>query len=300
MDSIIASSPLQFPHRPLFTSIRPIPIRTFISNSRRKPRTPLSLAPIAFTPPITSAAKSTTLAPSPSDDVFLKQLVRALFCFAVGFSALGAFRAPPPAFAIAVPWNEFGTRVAEKEKEKAKSHKYSDCTDKLLETVSLLLGAVDEARKGNGDASEVEAALKAVKSKKQEMKKEIDRRLYPALKKLRNEKKALWKRSGEILGDILKATAEYDRLKAKVAANEKEKARMTELEEIVGEMENEYNELWERVGEIEDQISREETVALSYGVREINFIERECEQLVERFKQEIRRKDFERSHLLIT
>lgn len=163
-----------------------------------------------------------------------------------------------------------------------------------------MLGAVDEARKGNGDASEVEAALKAVKSKKQEMKKEIDRRLYPALKKLRNEKKALWKRSGEILGDILKATAEYDRLKAKVAANEKEKARMMELEEIVGEMENEYNELWERVGEIEDQISREETVALSYGAREINFIERECEQLVERFKQEIRRKDFERSHLLIT
>ncbi|QCE07449.1 cell division protease FtsH [Vigna unguiculata] len=291
MDSIIASSPLQFPHRPLFTSIRPIPIRTLISNSRRTPRTPLSLVPIAFTPPITSASKSTTLAPSPSDDVFLKQLVRALFCFAVGFSALGAFRTPPPALAIAVPWNVFGTRGAEK--EKAKSHKYSDCTDKLLETVSLLLGAVDEARKGNGDVSEVEAALKAVKSKKQEMKKAIDRKLYPALRKLRNEKKALWKRSGEILGDILKATAEYDRLKTKAVANEKEKARMMELEEIVRKMENEYNEGWERVGEIEDQISREETVALSYGAREINFIEKECEQLVERFKQEIRRKDFE-------
>ncbi|XP_027935200.1 probable inactive ATP-dependent zinc metalloprotease FTSHI 5, chloroplastic isoform X2 [Vigna unguiculata] len=291
MDSIIASSPLQFPHRPLFTSIRPIPIRTLISNSRRTPRTPLSLVPIAFTPPITSASKSTTLASSPSDDVFLKQLVRALFCFAVGFSALGAFRTPPPALAIAVPWNVFGTRGAEK--EKAKSHKYSDCTDKLLETVSLLLGAVDEARKGNGDVSEVEAALKAVKSKKQEMKKAIDRKLYPALRKLRNEKKALWKRSGEILGDILKATAEYDRLKTKAVANEKEKARMMELEEIVRKMENEYNEGWERVGEIEDQISREETVALSYGAREINFIEKECEQLVERFKQEIRRKDFE-------
>ncbi|KAK6645941.1 hypothetical protein PHAVU_L002051 [Phaseolus vulgaris] len=293
MDSIIASSPLQFPHRPLFTSVRPIPIRTFIANHRRTPRTPLSLAPITLTPPFTSAAKSTTLAPSPSDDVFLKHFVRALFCFAVGFSALGAFRAPPPALAIAVPWSLLGKIGAEKEKEKAKSHQYSDCTDKLLETVSFLLGAVDEARKGNGDASEVEAALKAVKSKKQEMRKEIDGRLYPALKKLRNEKKALWKRSGEILRAILKATAEYDGLKAKAVANEKEKVRMKELEETVGEMENEYNGVWERVGEIEDQISREETLALSYGVREINFIERECEQLVERLKQEIRRKDFE-------
>ncbi|KAL9303716.1 hypothetical protein ACSQ67_020979 [Phaseolus vulgaris] len=296
MDSIIASSPLQFPHRPLFTSVRPIPIRTFIANHRRTPRTPLSLAPITLTPPFTSAAKSTTLAPSPSDDVFLKHFVRALFCFAVGFSALGAFRAPPPALAIAVPWSLLGKIGAEKEKEKAKSHQYSDCTDKLLETVSFLLGAVDEARKGNGDASEVEAALKAVKSKKQEMRKEIDGRLYPALKKLRNEKKALWKRSGEILRAILKATAEYDGLKAKAVANEKEKVRMKELEETVGEMENEYNGVWERVGEIEDQISREETLALSYGVREINFIERECEQLVERFKQEIRRKDFESFH----
>jgi len=298
MDSIIASSPLQFPHRPLFTSIRPIHIRTLFSNSRRTPRTPLSLAPVTLTPPITSAAKSTAPAASPSDDVFFKHLVRALFCFAIGFSALGAFRAPPPAHAIAVPWSLFRKRGAEK--EKAKSHKYSDCTDKLLETVSLLLGAVDEARKGNGDVSDVEEALKAVKSKKQEMREEIDGRLYPALKKLRREKKRLWKRSGEILGAILKVTSEYDGLKARVVANEKQKARMMELEEIVGEMEKEYNGVWERIGEIEEQVSREETVALSYGVREINFIERECEQLVERFKQEIRRKDFERLHFLIT
>ncbi|CAJ1976266.1 unnamed protein product [Sphenostylis stenocarpa] len=293
MDSILASSPLQFPHRPLFTSIRPIPIRTLIFNSRRTPRTPLSLPPITLNPPIISAASSTALTPSPNHDVLLKHLVRALFCFAVGFSALGAFHAPPPALAIAVPWSLFRKTGAEKEKERTKSHKYSDCTDGLLETVSFLLGVIDGARKGNGGASEVKAALKAVKSKKIEMRKAIDGRLYPALRKLRKVKKALWKRSGEILGQILRATGEYDRLKSKAVANEKEKARMKELEETVGGMENEYNGLWERIGDIEDQISREETVALSYGVREINFIERECEQLVERFKQEIRRKDFE-------
>ncbi|KAL2325332.1 hypothetical protein Fmac_024390 [Flemingia macrophylla] len=290
MDSILTSafhSPLQFLHRPPFTSIRPIPNRTFTSNSRR---TPLSLASVTLAPPIIFASKSTPSADDASDDgVLFKHLVRALFCFAVGVSALGAFHAPPPALAIAVPWTFSRKRGAEK--EKAKGHEYSDCTDRLLETVSFLLKAVDEARKGNGDASEVEAALQAVKSKKEELRKEIIGRLYPELKKLRSERKALWKRSGDVVGEILKAMTEYDKLNAKVA-NEKEKARMKELEQSVEGMEDEYNGLWERVGEIEDLISREETVALSYGVREINFIERECEQLVERFKQEIRQKDF--------
>ncbi|XP_020223283.1 probable inactive ATP-dependent zinc metalloprotease FTSHI 5, chloroplastic isoform X2 [Cajanus cajan] len=284
MDSIFASySPLQFPHRPPFTSIRPIPNRTFTYNSHRTPRAPLSLACITITPPITFASKST---PSPNDDVLSKHLVRALFCFAVG---LATFRAPPPALAIAVPWSFTGKKSTEE--ERAKSHEYSDCTDRLLETVSFLLNTVDEARKANVDANKVEAALNAVKSKKEELRKEINGRLYPLLKKLRSERKALWKRSGDVVGEILKAMAEYDKLKAKVVS-EKEKARMKELEESVEGMENEYNGLWERIGEIEDLISREETVALSYGVREINFIERECEQLVERFKQEIRQKDF--------
>ncbi|KAK7376284.1 hypothetical protein VNO78_34748 [Psophocarpus tetragonolobus] len=288
MYSILASSPLQFPQPPLFTSIRPIPNRTFISDSRRTPRTSLSLPPITFIPPINFAANS-TVSPSSNDDVLLKHLVRALFCFALGVSALAAFRAPP-AFAIAAPWTFLGKRNIEK--EKVKSHEYSGCTDRLLETVSFLLRTVDEVRRGNGDASKVEAALAVVKSKKEELQKEIMGRLYPVLKKLRRERKTLWKRSGEILGEILKAMGEYDKLKAKVVPNEKEKARMTELEERVGGMEDEYNGVWERVREIEDQISREETLALSYGVREINFIERECEQLVERFKQEIKNKDF--------
>ena len=39
--------------------------------------------------------------------------------------------------------------------------------------------------------------------------------------------------------------------KVKVAGNEKENARMKELEESVGVMEDEYNGVWERVGEID-------------------------------------------------
>ncbi|XP_027364868.1 probable inactive ATP-dependent zinc metalloprotease FTSHI 5, chloroplastic [Abrus precatorius] len=283
--------PFRFAHYPPFTSILPLPNRRFIPNSRQTPRNPLSLA--SGTSPISFAVN---YAPSPSepeteenDNVLLKQLVRALFCFAVGFSALGALRARP-AFAIAAPWGFLGKRGSEK--ERVKSYEYSDCTDRLLETVSSLLRSVDEVRQGNGDMSMVEEALKAVKSKKEELQKEIMGRFYPRLKKLRRQRNPLWGRSGEIISEILKAKGEYDKLKMNVV-NEKEMARMKELEQRVGVLEDEYNAVWERVGEIEDLISREETLALSYGVREICFIERECEQMVERFKQEMRRKGVE-------
>ncbi|XP_061371353.1 probable inactive ATP-dependent zinc metalloprotease FTSHI 5, chloroplastic [Gastrolobium bilobum] len=309
MDSILTCLPLQSqsqsPFRLHFTRIRPFPNRRFIPNSPKRPRINLiSLSSITTTPPISFAAKST---PSVSKDdnnnvsyekeepsiseCLVKQLVRALFCFAVGCSAFGTFRVGH-ALAIAAPW-----AVSEKkgsEKEGVKSHEYSDCTERLLETVSGLLRSIEEVRKGNGDVSEVELVLKAVKTKKEESRREIMGRLYPELRKLRRDKGQLVKRSGEILGEILNAKGEYDKLKVKVV-NEEEKARMERLEQRVEELEQEYNGIWEGVGEIEDLISRKETVALSYGVREISFIERECEQLVERFKQEMRQKDIESS-----
>ncbi|KAK7277800.1 hypothetical protein RJT34_22817 [Clitoria ternatea] len=291
MDSILVS-PLNSPPRfPPFTSIRPIPNRRFFSNSRQTLPNPLSLASITATPKISISAKSTLSSPSlwndQNDNVLSKHLVRALFCFAVGISALGVFRAPP-AFAFSAPWSFLSKRGSEK--GRANGHEYSDCTDRLLETVSGLLRAVDEVRKGNGEMREVEEALKAVKSKKEEMQKEIRGRLYPGLKKLRREMGALWDRAGEIVGEILKVEWEYGRLKVR-AVSEKDKARLEELGRGMGELEDEYNGIMERVGEIEDEISRRETLAYSYGVREIFFIESECEQLVERFKQEMKRKN---------
>ncbi|KAK7344160.1 hypothetical protein VNO77_13483 [Canavalia gladiata] len=290
MHSILASHPLhsqppfRLSQRPPFTSIRPLPNRRFISNSRQTPRTPLSLTSTTISPPTSFASKSAS-SPSESakerdDNVLLKQLVRALFCFAIGFSALGAFRAPP-AFAIAVPWTFLGKRGSEKEKERVKSHEYSDCTDRLLETVSGLLRCIDEVRKGNGDMSKVDEAMKAVKLKKEELRKEIMGRLYAELKKLWTERSELSEQASQIVGEISKAKE----------VNETEMAKIKELEQRAGKLEDDYNVVWETIGEIEDLISREETQALSYGVREISFIEKECEQLVERFKQEMRHKD---------
>ena len=64
------------------------------------------------------------------------------------------------------------------EKERAKSHRYSDYTDRLLETMSFLLKTIDEVQNGNGDVSEAEATLEAVKSKKEGLRKETNGRLY--------------------------------------------------------------------------------------------------------------------------
>ncbi|CAA2987215.1 probable inactive ATP-dependent zinc metalloprotease FTSHI 5, chloroplastic [Olea europaea subsp. europaea] len=41
---------------------------------------------------------------------------------------------------------------------------------------------------------------------------------------------------------------------------------------------SEYNEIWERIEEIEDSIVRKQTLALSIGARELLFIKRELER----------------------
>lgn len=168
-----------------------------------------------------------------------------------------------------------------------------------METVSVLLRSIEEVRKGNGDMKSVEQALKAVQKKKDESQREILGRLNPELMKLRGDKGKLSKRAAEIIDEILAAKREYDTLKVKVVVNEEEKGSMERLEQRVEELEQEYNGIMERVGEIEDEIKRRETVALStLGVLKVSFIERECEQLVERFRREMREKKIKRSHML--
>ncbi|MED6161814.1 hypothetical protein PIB30_064283 [Stylosanthes scabra] len=223
---------------------------------------------------------------------------QALFCFTLGVTALGAFSAPPPATAVAIPAvvkDVFSWRKRNAGKEKAQGgHEYADCTAKLLETVSVLLRTVEGVRNGNGGMEEVEAAMKAVNEKKEKVRGEINDRLYPQLRVLRRKKGALVRRAGQIIDEILAAKGEYEKLRKKGKKNvleEKEKAAMETIEKKVGELEDEYNGIWDTVGDFEDAILRKETVALSYGVREINFIQWECEQMVERFKREMRQKE---------
>lgn len=178
---------------------------------------------------------------------------------------------------------EIETKVVFKDKD----HEYADYTRRLLETVSNLLKIVEEVRGGNGDLKRAKLALKEVKMRKEELQDEIMSGMYTELRELRLEKEKLVKRVGKIIDEVLMVQTEIESLKG-------EKVGAEELLDMIGTMEREYDELWERVGEIDDKMLRRETVAMSIGVRELCFIERECEELVKRFSREMRRRSIER------
>lgn len=194
----------------------------------------------------------------------------------------------------------FSKKMREKEEMlDSRGHEYSGFTRRLLETVSGLVRTIEEVRKCNGDIKRVEDALKEVKSKKNKLQEELMNGLYAELRELTREKEILVKRSDEILDMVLKEKREHDKLLKKVVGGgggggeDEVKEQIEKLEENMTGMEEEYVGIWEKVGEIEDMILKRETMALSVGVRELSFAERESELLVERFRQEMRRRGLE-------
>ncbi|KAF3606914.1 hypothetical protein DY000_02051504 [Brassica cretica] len=220
-----------------------------------------------------------------------KPLVYALFCIAIGFSPVHSFQAP----ALALPFISDVIRKRKKEtlieKEvvlKSIDLEFSGYTRRLLETVSILLKRVENVRKENGDAAEVGAALDAVKEEKEKLEKEIMSGLYSDLGRFRKEREVLMERADGIVEEVLRLKKESERLLGK---GDREKAER--LEERVGVMEREYNKIWERVDEIDDTVLKRETTTLSFGVRELMFIERECVELVKSFNREMKPKNSE-------
>lgn len=211
----------------------------------------------------------------------------AVFCIAVSFSP---FKVPAIAATVAseVKLDNKGREIETEVVFKEKDHEYADYTRRLLETVSNLLKIVEEVRGGNGDVKRAKLALKEVKMRKEELQDEIMSGMYTELRELRLEKEKLVKRVGKIIDEVLMVQTEIESLKG-------EKVGVEELLDMIGTMEREYDELWERVGEIDDKMLRRETVAMSIGVRELCFIERECEELVKRFSREMRRRSIESS-----
>lgn len=206
----------------------------------------------------------------------------ALVCFGIGFA--------PFRTAIAAP--AVAEAVLDKKEANYKGEGYSAFTQRLLETVAVLVRGVEKVRAGNGDVKLVEDAWKAVRAKKEELQDEILSGLHEELRKLRRSKEELVKRSDEIVAEVVKVKRDIEKL-LRNSGKEEVKERVERMEERVGRLEEEYSGIWERVGEIEDEILRRETLALSYGVRELCFIERECEQLVQNFTRQMRRKSVE-------
>lgn len=211
-----------------------------------------------------------------------KQVAMALLCVAVGLAPMRTLRG----CAIAAPAVAEASERKEREKEGSsyRGHESSDCTRKLLETTSLLLRSLDEARGGSGGEKQVAAAMAAVKVKKAEMQKEVMDRLYAELSEMKEDKKKLKARLEEIM--------------AEAESLGKETGSESEREDRLGRLQEEHNWIMERIGEIDDRIMRRETSTFSFGVRELNFIERECEQLVQGFKKEMRRKGMDRYEIL--
>lgn len=320
MDAITASRLLPNPFTPQFSlkhrssslpplaSGRPIRIQIFASKS---PKFHRCFFPVGFSFGAFSSVEAHRTARSVEEDepvakivncsesegkmlkFIAKQTLLTLFCFAIGFAPIRALRVSAQAAPVATEKVLDKKQNGKEKKLNSKGHEYSEFTQRLLVTVSGLITSVEEVRKGNGDLKQVDKALKAVKEKKGELQDEIMSGLYSEMRELKREKEKLIKRSEGIVDKVVKTKKEYEKFLGN-AGEEEGKDRVEKLEESLRALEEEYNWIWERVGQIEDRILRTETVALSFGVRELCFIERECMQLVENFSRELRRKDIDR------
>lgn len=137
-----------------------------------------------------------------------------------------------------------------------------------------------------GDMKAVRQALAEVKSKRKELKAEVLEKLNEETREWRREKMELIRKSGEVLD--LAFTAKRERDKTLKGKGGDDKSTVERLENVIENSEREYNELWEKIGEIEDKILRKETLAYSIALRELSFIEKESELLVERFSMQLR------------
>ncbi|CAN6469160.1 unnamed protein product [Victoria cruziana] len=176
-----------------------------------------------------------------------------------------------------------------------KEHEYADYTRSLLDTVAVLLKRMDMVKtflgsetnpKGRALFAIVEASLKDVKVRKAKLQKEIFRVLNAELSRLREDKSELVVQAENALKPVTSARRELLKLRRSGKAGKQVTDRIKELEMSVSAAEAEYNGLWEKVDEIDEEISRKETRVYSTVVRELMFIEKECETLVRRFKRE--------------
>nr|QKY65106.1 AAA-type ATPase family protein [Passiflora pittieri] len=209
----------------------------------------------------------------------------ALICIAIG-GFYPAAALPAHAFVAELVASEDDMEEEElSEESDAKRREHSDYTKCLLEEVSVLLRRVEEVRRGNGQVEGVEVALKAVKAKKEELEREIMEGMYEDVIKLKSERNSLKEYADKIVHDADRVRSEYES-----SGKKGEKESLEKLEERVKVMNVEYDGNWERIREIDDDILTREIMAMSTGVRELCFIERESEELVKRFNQEMRQK----------
>ncbi|XP_031484872.1 probable inactive ATP-dependent zinc metalloprotease FTSHI 5, chloroplastic isoform X2 [Nymphaea colorata] len=187
-------------------------------------------------------------------------------------------------------------RTATKEERLGwKEHEYAVYTRSLLDTVAVLLKRIQAVRifwdsktnpKVRAPFASVETALEDVKVRKARLQREIFRVLNAELSRLRKDKSELIVQAENALKPVTSARRELLKLRRSGKEGREVTDRIKELEMSISAAEAEYNGLWEKADEIDEEISRKETRVYSIVVRELMFIEKECETLVRRFKHE--------------
>ncbi|GER55113.1 ATP-dependent zinc metalloprotease FtsH [Striga asiatica] len=219
-------------------------------------------------------------------------IIYALFYVVFGFVCpFFGIRKPALAAVVTASPSSASQSVLSEENEE-KGDKYPAHTRRLLGVVSKLLNTIQEAKDGKIEdtmVNSVKEGLNEVKTTKRALHEEIIEGLISELKVLNAEKEELIDRCEEIVNKELNLKWEEESLMTKakdgsVAGGD----RVEKLREGRRSLEREYNDALDRIGKIENLIVREETVALSIRVRELIFIEGECEAVVESFLKEIK------------
>lgn len=223
-----------------------------------------------------------------------KPLALAVFGVAVGFFPFSVLQ--PPAFAAPAVAEVVTEGEIERSSDDsgAAGHEYSAYTRKLLEKIPPLLRSIEDVKAGRGGLDGVKKALSEIKVTKGRLQDEILQPLNAELSRWREEKEELESRSKQVYKLFWKANKEMEGLRSQ---GEKENETMEELKSTVDRTDEEYSRLNEMLDEIEDRISKRESFCFSVGIRELAFIERESEQLVERFSRRWKQQNMERCFL---
>ncbi|XP_063940731.1 probable inactive ATP-dependent zinc metalloprotease FTSHI 5, chloroplastic [Daucus carota subsp. sativus] len=312
MYSTLTTTQNPFSKIPSFPTLnrRRIKFRThFYINSSQKPKTQIRNA-VKFVPfsesliptrrknendPVLSSADNVL-------DEITKRVLLTVFCFVVGLCSFGGLSRPRAVLAAPVATEVVKKSKKSKGKEKelrkvkesekvlkpVKGDYYSDYTKRLLEIVSGLLRSIKEVELGKGDVRDVKTWLKKVKLKKQELQDELLRKFDEELDIWKEEVDVLTRKSDKVLDKVMSARKERESLE-----DENAKEQIMKLEEEMSIGEKEYNEIMDQIDEIEDNLSMKEALLFHVAVREISYIERECQLLVENFNRNLRLKNID-------
>ncbi|XP_042464701.1 probable inactive ATP-dependent zinc metalloprotease FTSHI 5, chloroplastic [Zingiber officinale] len=290
--------PLLPPSSPFSRSRLPLP-PTFLRSKPRRFLLRCGVRPVAaLLPPLNPSVRSSTTAPTLQSEEKLQNLSRLydallcrigkplaflFFCAAIGFLPVPTAGIHAFAANATVELKERRKTAREQKGATFKDHEFSQYTRRLLAAVSGLLHRIEEVESSKGDMAGVQEALKVVKEKRREVQEEVIRKLNMELEKLQREKAKLTKQSEDVMNSALADKKKLDAWLKKGGGGTRKRGNVQALENSLDAAENEYSDLSEKMSDIDDRISRWETLTYSIAIRELSFIERECELLVERF-----------------